>query len=169
MFDIASPGLDPALAVPFGLMENAFRRLTHLVKGTSVDELEYTGPPGNHNSIATLIAHIARTDLEYLHCIMGVPVAPELEAEFGPDRTEDDHLPPVAGQTAAELLGRCRRVLEMTRAYLQTQTEADAIRPVTVPWWPEPATLRYVLWHMAGHSMFHQGQIRRLREWYKAR
>jgi uncharacterized damage-inducible protein DinB len=84
---------------------------------------------------------------------------------------EDDHgnLPTVTGVSVADLLARQKLVIDMTREYLQTCTEADAERPVTVPWWPEQATLRYVLWHMAGHSMFHQGQIARLKIHYKQR
>lgn len=75
----------------------------------------------------------------------------------------------MTGKTAAELLANYRRLLDRVRDYLRTQTEADALRPVQVPWWQERAALRYVLWHMAGHSLFHQGQIRRLQIWYGQR
>lgn len=167
MYDIAVPELPLALSVPYGLMEDAFRRLQNLVAGISPEELEFTGPAGNINSTATLIAHLARTDLDYLFCIKGAPVPPELELAYGPDRAEDETLPAVRGKTAAELLAGYRRVLDMVRDYLKSQPDEAAVRPVTVPWWPKPATVRFVLWHMAGHSMFHQGQIRRLREWYR--
>lgn len=166
MFDILSPGLSPALAVPFGLLENSYGRLTHLVQRMGQQALEFRGPDGQLNSTATLLAHIARADLEYLHAIMGQRLSPELKAEYGPYQTSKNRLPDVTGKTAAELLERCRRVIEMGREYLATKGEEEAERPVQIPWWPQPATVRYVLWHMAGHSMFHQGQIRRLQEWY---
>ena len=169
MLDIGSPDLSPALSVPYGLVEDAFRRLTGLVRGMRQAELEYPGPAGNVNSTATLLAHLARTDLDYLYCIIGAPVPAELEAEYGPFLAADNNLPPVTGKTAAELLANYRRLLDRVRDYLRTQTEADALRPVQVPWWQERAALRYVLWHMAGHSLFHQGQIRRLQIWYGQR
>jgi uncharacterized damage-inducible protein DinB len=117
--------------------------------------------------MAMLLAHLALTDLYYLHCIMGVPVPPDLEAEYGPAEAETGTLPVVTGQTAVDLLMKYQRVIDMARNYLLTQTDADAVRAVTVSWWPEPATGRYVLWHMAGHSMFHQGCIARLRAWHE--
>lgn len=167
MLDLHSPDLPPALSVPFSLLEHAFRRLSNLVRSMDQAELEYPGPAGGLNSTATLLAHLAVVDLEYLHCIKGVPIPPELEAEYGPMPTGTGPLPAVSGLTAVELLARCALVLDMVREDLKARSDADAERPVTVPWWPDTATVRYVLWHMAGHSMFHQGQIRRLREWYK--
>ncbi|MGE5673582.1 MAG: DinB family protein [Mycobacterium leprae] len=161
MWDIASPDLPAALAVPFGLVENAFRRLSRHVQGMSQSELEFTGE--GVNSTAMLLAHLAFVDMEYLHCIKGVSVPADLEAEYGPVETESGTLPVVTGLSAAQLLERYRRVIDMIRAYLQSQTDADAVRPVQIPWWPEPATVRYVLWHMAAHSMHHQGQIVRLK------
>ncbi len=168
MRDIFSPDIPTALAVPFGLIEDGFRRLTRRVEGMSQEELEFTGPPGNTNSTAMLLAHLAIVDLWYLHIIMGVvPVPEDLQAEYGPDETESGDLPAVTGKSVAELLERYGRVIQMMREYLRTQTDADAERPVKVPWWPEEATVRYVMWHMAGHSMHHQGQIVRLRAWFK--
>jgi uncharacterized damage-inducible protein DinB len=167
MLDLTTPDLPPALAAPFSLMEHAFRRLTRLVQGMSQAEVEYLGPEGNRNSTAMLVAHVAIMDLGYLHRMQGGEVPPDLYAKFGPYATEEDHLPPVTGQTADGLLDRCNQVLDIVRAYLQTLPGEGAGRPVTIPWWPQPATVRYILWHLAGHSMYHQGQIVRLQDWYK--
>ncbi|PTM57969.1 DinB family protein [Desmospora activa] len=166
MFDLVNPKLPERLSVPFALIENAYTRLTRLVHDMSQEEIDYLGPAGNVNSTATLIQHLAFTDLEYLHCIKGEAIPEALMAEYGPDRTEDERLPVVKGQQVDQLLASYRRVIDLIEDYLQTCTDEDATATVTVPWWPESASVRYVLWHMAGHSMFHQGQIRRLREWY---
>jgi uncharacterized damage-inducible protein DinB len=165
--DITSADLPPALAVPFGLMEDAFRRLTNRVKNMNQAELEYTGPPGNRNSTAMLLRHLAYTDLGYFYMIRGEPIPADLEAEYGPVRLDDNTLPVVTGLTAEHLLEQYRRIIDMVGAYLRTLPEADAERSVQVPWWQGPATVRYLLWHMAGHSMFHQGQISRLQLWHK--
>lgn len=163
MLDISSPGLPPALAIPFGLIENAYRRLTTQTQSMTQEELEFAGPPGNVNTTATLIGHLAQVDLEYLHAIKGEPVPPDLAAQYGPYQDEQGRLPKVTGKSAADLLAHYGQVIELIHTYLTTQTDADAARPVTIPWWPQPATVRYVLWHMASHSIFHQGQISRLR------
>lgn len=167
MRDLTSPDLPPSLGEPFSLLADSYRRLTGLVRGMSQEALEYPGPAGNRNSTAMLIAHLARTDVEYLYQIMGVELPPEMVAEFGPYETPDDTLPVVTGKSVEELLAHYGRVIEMVREYLKTQSEADATRPVQVPWWPGPASVRYVVWHMAAHSMIHQGQIARLKAWYK--
>lgn len=169
MFDILSPGLPPALAVHYGLIENGFQRLTRLVANMTPAELEYLGPAGNRNSTATLLAHLALTDLDYLHCLKGEPVPADLAARFGPYHTEEGLLPPVTGRTVDDLLAQYAEVIDLGRDYLRGLADSDAGRTVTVEWWSQPATLRYVLWHMAGHSMFHQGQIQRLRLGYKER
>lgn len=168
MMDTKSPGLPPALAAAYGLVEDGFRRLRNLVKGMSAEELEYLGAGGNRNSTATLLLHLALTDLEYLHCIRGEPIPADLAARFGPYHTGEGHLPPVTGRSVEELLAQYAEVIELGRAYMADLTDADSERPVKVEWWSQPATVRFVLWHMAGHSMFHQGQIQRLRISYKA-
>lgn len=169
MRDLTCSDLPPALSQSWAQVEDAFRRLTSRVKEMSQEELDFKGPPGNPNSTAMMLAHMAPVDLEYLHIIMGRAVPPDLAAEIGQAFESDDSLPRVKGKPLSELMATCRRVLDMGREYLRTQTDADAERLVKVPWWPEPATVRYVLWHMAAHSNNHQGQIDRLRAWYQQR
>ena len=60
-------------------------------------------------------------------------------------------------------------MLDMAREYVAGLKDEDSERPVNVPWWPEPATVRYVLWHMAHHSGWHLGQIARRRAAYRQR
>lgn len=169
MLDLTSPGLPPALGQAFSQLDSVFRRLTQGVQEMSQAELEYVGPAGNMNSTATLLAHLAYIDLGYLYCIKGESVPADLNADYGPDQSEDGTLLPVTGKSVRELLDRYQQVLHMTREHLQTLSDADVTREVTIEWWSQPATVRFVLWHMAGHSMWHQGQIARLREWYKQR
>lgn len=169
MWDTASPDVAPALAIPMGQIENAFRRLTGLVQDMPQEALDYRGPDGNLNSTAMLIRHLARVDLEYLHAIMGRPIPPEAEAAYGPYHDATGQIPLVAGRPAAELLGQYQQVIDWVREYLRTQPDSEATREVAIPWWSQPATVRYVLWHMAAHSMFHQGHISRLKAWYSRR
>lgn len=167
MLDVYSSEVAPALALPLGEIEVAFRRLTNLVKDLPQAALDYRGPDGTLNSVAMLIAHLTVVDVGYLHAIMGTPVPPELAEAVGPYHDEQGRIPLVEGRPAAELLAQYGRVIDLVRAYLKTKGDDEAARPVTIGWWPQPATVRYVLWHMASHSMFHQGQIARLLAWYR--
>lgn len=166
MWDLASEDVAPALSVPMGQMENAFLRLTRLIHEMEQEAIDYRGPGGDLNSTAMLISHMALVDLDYLHAITGAPKSAELEAAYGPYHDENGQIPLVNGRSAAELLDHYRRVIDMVREYLKSQSDDEAARPVTIAWWPQPATVRYVLWHMASHSMFHQGQISRLKAWF---
>lgn len=166
MKDIVSAGMAPTLGMAFALVEDAFRRLAGYADGMTEAEFQFIDP-GNVNSTAMLIRHLINVDLEYLHQIMGRPVPPELEAKYGPYADENGQIPQVAGVTGAQLLEAYRGVIEMARVYLSGLTDADATTPVVVPWWKEPATVRYVLWHMASHSSGHLGQIARIRALYR--
>jgi uncharacterized damage-inducible protein DinB len=169
MRDLQNPGLPPILGQAFSQLEDAFNKLSRRTQEMSQEELEYVGPAGSINSTATLLGHLAVVDLGYLYCIKGEPMSPELEEAYGPYQTEDGKLPQVTGKSVGELLDRYQQVLGMIREYLQTLSDEDATRQVNIDWWSEPATVRYVLWHIANHSMFHQGHIERLRAWYKQR
>lgn len=167
MLDINAAGLPPALAVPFGQIENAHLRLTKRVESMSEAELAFTGSDGNQNSTGTIIAHIALTDWVYLQCIKGERGTDDPHPYLGAHEDENGNLPPAIGVPVVDLLARLAWVRDQIREYLQSCTEAEAERAVKIPWWPEEATVRYVLWHMAGHTMHHIGQIARLKELYK--
>lgn len=169
MRDICSPGVAPSLVVPFALVEDAFTRLEKRLEGMTEEEFHFTGPD-NPNSTAMLLRHLILVDLTYLHIMMGeLARIPEIEAKYGPFQDENGRMPGVSDATGEALLEEYRGVIEMVRRYVATLTDVDAERTVKVPWWPEPATVRYMLWHMAAHSCHHQGQIARLRSAYRQR
>ncbi len=169
MFDMTTVDLTPALAVAMGQIQNAFNRLTRLVKEMDQPALDYRGPEVTANSTAMLIRHLAVVDLEYLHQIMGRPQPQELTERYGPGEDENGQIPVISGRPATELLAEYEQVIEMVHEYLRGKDDAEATREVQIPWWPQPATVRYVLWHMAYHSAFHQGQISRLKGSYASR
>ncbi len=169
MRDVFDPSMPPALAVPFAQLENAFSRLRELVQDMGAEELRYTGSDGGANSTATLLAHLAHADLGYLHLVKGEPVPPDLGARFAEGANTDTVLVPSSGRSVGQLLAAHAEVIGMCRDYLRTCDDAAAVREVAVPWWPEPGTVRWVLWVMTYHSARHQGQIARLREAWKAR
>jgi uncharacterized damage-inducible protein DinB len=169
MLDLFNREVAPALSLPLAQLEAAFARLGRIVQGMSQEALDYRGPTGDQNSTAMLICHLAQVDLDYLHGIMGAPVPDELRATYGDYQDEHGKIPVVAGRSATELLDHYGRVIERVRAYLQGTSDEEASRSVAIPWWPQPATVRYLLWHMATHSIHHQAQIMRLKEAFAQR
>lgn len=159
---------EPQLALLFGQIENAQRFLGWLTGRCSQAELEYKGPLGDRNSIATLILHLAGTNLNWVYKLMqGRPVPEELRERFI-FHEGDGPMPEVVGLSADELLSRHRESVEHDQGYLMTLTDTDLERTVSLGEDPEiEATFRWGLWHIAEHSMLHQGHIRWLRLWYR--
>lgn len=165
--DVRSAALtEPHLALLFGQVETAERFLVWLTQRCSQEEMEYRGPAGDRNSIATLILHIAGCNLMWVYPILqDRPVPEELQGRFILHEG-DGPMPAVVGLPAAELLDRHRESVAHLREYLLTLSDADLDRTVSMG--PEvEATIRWGLWHIAEHSMLHQGHIRWLRLWYR--
>lgn len=151
----------PMLSTMFGQMQNAFMRLGWIVSDLTQEELEYRGPNGDLNSIATLLWHIPCADAGWLYLARGQEI-PDEYTEEGPD----GNLPVITGRTAQELLDRYQVILDQWEQYLMTQTDDDLHRPIQHA--PEAvATLRWALWHVAEHNIGHQNQMVWLKRWVR--
>jgi len=144
----------------------AYRRVTGVVQGREQGAFDYLGPGGDVNSAAMLIAHLAVTDLEYLYRIIGTQAPGELQELVGPYQDAQGRLPVVSGRSPAEMLARYGKIIDLIRDYVKTLADEVAPRTRGGPRGPQPGTLRYGSWHMAPHSLFHQGQIARLKAAY---
>lgn len=102
-----------------------------------------------------------------------------LEARFAAGANTDTVLVPRSARSVSDRLSAHADLTGMCCDYPRTCDDAAAgreaaaceaaAREVAVPWWPEPGTVRWVLWVMTSHSARHQGQIARLREAWQAR
>lgn len=157
---------EPQLSLLFGQVELAQQWLIWLMQRCEREELEYRGPAGDRNSIATLVLHIAGCNQQWVYELFQQrPIPGDLKERFI-FHTGEGPMPEIAGLTAAELIERHRESVEHVKQYLLTLTDADLDR--TVAMGPNvEATFRWGLWHIAEHSMLHQGHMRWLREWYK--
>lgn len=149
------------LSTMFGQMQNAFMRLGWLVADLTQEELEYRGPYGDLNSIATLLWHIPCADAGWLHLARGE----EIPTEYT-DEDPDGNLLVITGRTAKELLDRYRAILDQWEAYLITLTDADLHRQIQHAS-EAAATLRWALWHVAEHNIGHQNQMVWLKRWVR--
>lgn len=167
-FDSLAPGLPPHLGVLWGQIQDACRRLEELVSKMSQEELEYRGPVGKDNSTAALLAHLALSDLNYAKRFPGVEVPDSVAATFGPARDDAGMLPDVKGQPAAALLDRIRQAQAYQKQWVDRARDADLDTVVPI-FRGNESSMRWLLWHVAGHSMLHQGHIRTLQRHWQER
>lgn len=166
--DLTAPDIsEPGVAIMQGMIDDAFHRLQRLVGDMHPKELEYQGPNGRLNSTATLVMHLAVTDLSWVGSIGGVPIPPEVRARYGPLEGVHGRLPEIQGYTAHQLLDLYGEVQARMRGMLRTLSDANLTRVIQLPGRPD-TTVRWGLWHIAEHSMLHQGHIRWLKQWARA-
>lgn len=148
-------GLDPAVAPYLSTLDLSRARLVANIKDLTPEQLEQK-PEGFKNGVATLVVHIAATEVSFAHRIMGRQVPEELAAEFPPHR--GGSLPEITGETLQVLLAK----LEKSRSILQEAvvglTAADLTREI--PLGPERAgTVAWLLALLPIHLMLHTGHI----------
>lgn len=157
---------DPQLSLLYGQIDTAQQFLFWLIQRCTPDELEYRGPAGDRNSIASLVLHIAGCNLQWVFKVLQrQPIPADLQERFICHEGEGP-LPEVRGLSAQELMDRHRETVGMVKAYMLTLRDTELDRVVSLG--PRvDASVRWGLWHLAEHSMLHQGHIRWLRTWYR--
>lgn len=149
--------LFPAFSLMLGGLDFGRSRLIAAFKDLSPEQLATT-PAGFGNSIATLVLHIATSEVAFAHRIMGKPMPAELEADF-PRHMPGTPLPaPAAGVTAADLQARLAKSRGFVAEMLRTLTEDDLAREI--PFGPErSATVRWMIALLPNHQSQHYGHI----------
>ena len=155
---------DQTVRLLFGQIDYARKSLFWEIEEMTTDELDFRGPEGTLNSTAMLVRHLMAIELWWLHAFQKKPIPTEVLDQFGPLEANDGRIPFVSGLTAPDLLSQYVRVHAMLREYVWALTSADLDRVITLSDEME-TTVRWGLWHLAEHSMLHQGQIRWLRAW----
>jgi uncharacterized damage-inducible protein DinB len=158
------PGMTPLVGLLHAMVTDAYARLKALVSDMTQAEYDYKGPSGRMNSTSQLVRHLVFVDIRWLYRIRGEQIPPELEARFGPFRDEQGRLPASQGRSPGEMLAEYEEVLAQLRSACLGLTDDDLNRRYVVSGGAE-VTLRWGLWHMADHSIFHQGHIAWLKRW----
>jgi hypothetical protein len=167
--DTMAPGYEdrPVLGLLVGQLEDAFSRMADGVGRLSQEELEYRGPDGSLNSVATLVLHTAGVYMQYLYDqFLGREVPPAIRETYG--IVDDDAvLPTVTGRTGEELIRLHRQALDRLIAHVSNWTDEDLATPR--PFGPRhEATARWALWHCAEHVMLHVGHMIWLLKFHRA-
>jgi len=153
-------GLHPVAAFVLSTLELGRGNLLRQIQELTPDQLA-AKPEGFKNSIATLLVHIAATEVNFCHRIIGKPVPEELKVEFLLDQPHSP-LPAPVGATVENLTARLEKSLNFLRETLQGLTEIDLTR--VIPFGPDRGgTVQWMLALLAGHQAQHVGHIQLLR------
>ena len=112
--------------------------LKNVLKDLTPEQLAKV-PAGLTNSIATLVVHIAATELSIASQIKGEPLSDELRREYLLDQPHSP-LPAPAGETVESLYAKLDKAGAYLTQVLKSLTEADLKREVSFFRGPAPIT-----------------------------
>lgn len=157
-------GFDPAVAPYLSMLEFGRGRLLNNIKAMSPEQLAQK-PEGFKNSIATLVVHLAATEVSFAHRIMGQPVPEELLAEFPPHK--EALLPEITGETVDGLKAKLDKSWAILLGAVEGLKAADLNREIQMG--PErSATVAWLLNLLPVHLMLHTGHIQMIGQHLKA-
>ncbi|NGY88694.1 DinB family protein [Bacillus megaterium] len=159
--------MEQTVALLYATVADTYKRLKGLVKGVEIEELNYTGPTGDMNSIGQLLKHLAVVDLHWVYRFRGQPIPLEIKKRFGPLLDSYGKLPTISKNTTfLELMRNYEAVQKLFCFECRNLSNKD-INKVVVYEKDKKATIRWGIWHIADHSRYHQAHIALLRRYYK--
>ncbi len=163
--DIQVPaGMGGCVALACAALDSGQARLLGLVQDLSPEQLEKV-PAGLSNSLATLVVHVAATEVRMAHRLAGRPandIPGDVRAEYLMDVPQNP-LPQPRGETAATLRAKAEKARGMLRDALAGLGDADLEREIVMG--PERSgTVRWVLTILPSHQMQHFGQMQMIRK-----
>lgn len=158
------PRYQPEIGRCFWALEEARRRTLDLVDGVDDVTLDWEGPDRRENAIASLLYHIAFTEMRWLfQGILQRDFAPSIDARFQ-YRNGQGRLTRVLGVPVADHLACLRR----SREFL-----LEACRPMSLAEWRRArrpshrqdcmVTPEWIIFHLVEHEAGHAFQISALR------
>ena len=156
------PDCDPEIGRWLWALEEVRRRTLDLVKGADQATLDWEGPDGHDNAIASLLYHIALVEAEWTFVDMqGQDLPASVQVDL-PYPAED----PVGRLTRVLGVGldQHRKRLDLSRRLL-----LDEVRPMSLDEWRRPrcpagrtdreATPEWIVFHLIEHEAGHAFQI----------
>lgn len=133
--------------------------LKYLIKDLTPEQLA-AKPANFNNDIATLVVHVAATEVLFSHLIMGKELPPALAAEYLLDQ-QGDTLPRPEGETAASLMEKLDAAFEHVHEMLKGLTEDDMSRIVEAGG-GRKFSVRWMVGLLPVHQFLHRGQMQML-------
>jgi|GEM_PF-996063 len=143
-------------------LDFATRQLKRHLKDLTPEQLTMV-PDGLSNSIATIVVHMAGSEVYFAYSLLGKKVPDEHKTTFLMGQGDDGLLRPALGETVESLTAK----LDQARAMLLESLVAlaDTNLDEELPWGKEAkATRRFYLSLLPYHFSSHTGQIQMVRK-----
>lgn len=158
----AVPNMNPTVTGYWHVLEHGKLGISNAVKDLA-DEQLFEVPAGFRNSIATLLIHVAATEVGLAHFLTGQTTSDELRAEYYIGRTDDGLLIEPKGETKASLLAKFDKARGLVKEALLKLTEADLERTITRPNGMQLPMRQYLAIY-AAHPALHLGHIQYVKQ-----
>ncbi|MGE5673193.1 MAG: DinB family protein [Mycobacterium leprae] len=161
--DVSVPAdLHPFVAGVAASLDFGFTRMKAAIADLTPEQLAKK-PEAFHNAIATLVFHVAGSEISFAHRIIGAEVPADLKAEYMLDVPHAQGLPAPASATAESLTAQLTKAHQLLLANLARVTEADLAREI--PFGPDrQVTLRWMLALLPNHAAQHMGHIQLIKQ-----
>lgn len=137
----------------YAALEFGAQRMRSLVQELTPEQLSAAPRvEGFQNSIATLVMHVAATEMSMAHRLTGREIPADVRAEYRMDQPQSP-LPKVEGETAETLLAKFDRARQALREAFEGLSDADLDRE-----WQAPSGAKRTFRDLAQLLPQHQGQ-----------
>jgi uncharacterized damage-inducible protein DinB len=158
------PNMNPAAAQTWSVLDFGRQSLLKLIEGLTEEQL-FQVPAGFRNSIATLLCHIAASELSFAHVLTGSQISDEQKAAYFMGRNDGLLIEP-KGETQESLLAKLDTArAAMKEALLQIAPE-DLEKTFGRPDGME-ATMRWYLAVIGFHASWHMGHMQMVKQHLK--
>jgi uncharacterized damage-inducible protein DinB len=157
---VGNSQLHPFVAGVASSLDFGHRWLQGVIKELTPEQLAAL-PTGFHNSIATLVVHIAGSEIYYAHRLMKADVPDNLKREYLLDKPLSP-LPVAVGETPESLTAKLTTARQILLAAVAKVSEADLDREAD--YGPDQQGIRWVLSLLPNHQAIHLGQVLLVRQ-----
>jgi uncharacterized damage-inducible protein DinB len=155
-------GCDPVIGTALWVIEDARRRTLRELEGVPDEWLDMQ-PPMGHNTIGTILYHMAASEVGWLYTVLQQSIPPDMQ-ELCPDDDRDDQgaLARTEGSTLQMHLDRLRQARERFAAIYKEMSVDEFRRLRDIPFWTGEThwiTPERVLYHLVNHDAEHRGEL----------
>lgn len=158
----AVPNMNPTVTGYWHVLEHGKLGITNIIKDLTEAQL-FEVPAGFRNSIATLLIHVAATEIGLATSLAGETLSPEAKAEYYIGRTDDGLLIEPKGETKESLLAKFDKARASLKEQLLKLTDADLERTITRPNGMQ-IPMRQYLGVYAAHPALHLGHMQYVKQ-----